>query len=178
MNISNIFAIICSLNFVLLDAIFSITKQLPSKALFCFGAFFLLLPIILLISNLYSIKQSVNCKKWPHVRGRISEVECKRNLLTPLRGERFRLIYDYYVKDKLHSNDQFNPNKANVAKKDLFHIPQLRRKDEKKIIGTYVKVFFNPEDTWESFICNKVYFEFSSLLLPSLNALIITWYIF
>ena len=131
-----------------------------------------------MLYTLKKIRKASEGKRWPHVRGKVSDIEEKNSILDIIREKRFVLIYDYYVKDRLHSNDQFNPNKVIVSKKDLFHNPQLRNKDIKDIEGTYIKVFFNPKNPWESMICNKTYFDFSSLLLPSVNTLIITLYIF
>lgn len=178
MSLSNIFSIICLVNFFLLEYVFSLTKILSPFVMMFFALFFLILPIIILLSGISSIGRTLKSKEWPHVRGRISDVEAVRDLFSFFRGQRYVIVYDYYVKDKLHSNDQFNPSKVFVQKKDLFHIRQLRTKSIDNIEGTFIGVYFNPENPWEAIICNKTYLEFGSLLLPSVNALIITLYIF
>lgn len=117
-------------------------------------------------------------KNWPSVRGRVSSVDASDSILDGLLGQKFSMIYDYYVSDRLHSNDQYNSSKSIVRIKDLFDNKQLRNKNISNISGTMVKVYFNPENPWDSMLSNRVNFDAKVLLLPSLNALIIVLYLF
>jgi hypothetical protein len=178
LNLSNIFSIICIVNFFLIDFIFDINNKLSPIGVVFFGMFFLTLPIILLIITGINLKKSINGRKWPQVRGRISSIQLEDGIFNLILGQKFTMVYDYYVKDRPHSNDQFNPMKTSVKFKDLFHNHQLRNKSYSEIEGTIVKVYFNPNNPWESMLCNSTYFEFNILLLPSANALIIAGYLF
>jgi len=136
LSLSNIFSIICLANFFLLELVFSITKLLSPFALFFFGLFFLLLPAIILYFSASNIGKTFEAKKWPHVRGKITNVDLADDIFSFIRGQSFNMVYDYYVRDKLHSNDQFNPSKTNVTLKDLFHNKQLRNTSFTEIEGT------------------------------------------
>jgi hypothetical protein len=178
LSLSNLFSIICIINFLLIEFVFDISNKLPTLSLVFLGMFFLTLPILLLFFTAIKLKKAISGKKWPQVRGKISNISIKDSIFDFVLGQKFTLVYDYYVKDKLHSNDQFNPMKTTVRLKDLFHNHQLRSKSFSEIDGTIVKVYFNPSNPWESMLCNKTYFEFNTLLLPSLNSLIIAGYLF
>lgn len=177
MSLSNIFSIICFINFLLLELIFNLSEILPIEGNIIYAAFFLITPLVLLATSFFNLRKTINGQSWPHARGVISNVELDDGFLDRIFGCKFTITYDYYVHDRHHSNNQFNPLKSSIKEKDLFYNPQLRNKSFTQLEGTAVKVFFEPKNPWNSMLCNKIYFEFNELLLPSINAFIITTYL-
>jgi len=178
LRVTNIFALFCFINFFLLEYFFEVTKAFTTSTLIIYATAFLFLPLFLTLSTTIGAGKNLKTKRWPAVQGRISSVEIKDDLFRKGEGRRFTILYGYYVKDRLHTNDQYNLTEDIITKSHLIGYPYLYRTPIDKLDGKIIKIFYNPDNPWESVISKDYRFDGDKLLIPSSNALIIILYLF
>jgi hypothetical protein len=174
MRLSNVVTITCFFIFSLIEWVFNVSDSLGLYGYVVFCCFFLLLPITYLFGHIYLINKSVKSRNWPYVQGKIDSTEYNPSTF----GDTFNISYSYYVNDRHHNANNFSYTKEDIRMSDLFSVITLKHKSYSELEGTALRVYYDPSNAWNAIISNKVSVDFTGLMLPSFNALFVSFYLF
>ncbi len=174
MCISNVISISCIVIFTLLELVLSVSSSMGVAGYVVFCSVFLLLPVSYLFIAMFLLNRNIKAKNWPYVTGKITDTEYNPSTF----GDTFSLSYSYFVKDRMHNSKRFDHIKQDIRMSDLFNVLTLKTKSYSQLEGTAVRVYYDPKNAWNAVLCNKVILDFTGLILPSFNALIVSFYLF
>jgi len=143
---------------------------------------FFLMSIMMLILGCVLLYQSYvdfrlkQTKKWPHVMGRITEIEFKESFLS---GKTIKLHYSYLVRDVNYRNDIFDYNQKNATEGLLRMMPGMRdfTGDIYEMEGKMIRVYYHPKTPWKSVLSNKIEQDQSMVAIPALMIIITCLYV-
>lgn len=105
-------------------------------------------------------------RTWPHVMGRIGDVEMIQNSVRP---NRIRLEYSYVVNDIDYTNDIFDYASPVATEGMIRALPEFRDiKKIKDLKGQLVRVYYKPKTPYHSSISRRFEQDSRIVTLPSI----------
>lgn len=142
---------------IVLSVVLSVSMELVSGKITALPITVLVLMIVGLSVSLimYWIRQSKlsKARTWPHVMGRISEIESIKGGMRPTR---IRLEYTYVVNDIDYTNDVFDYASPVATEGMIRALPEFREiRTFKDLKGQMVRVYYQPKSPYHSSISRR-----------------------
>lgn len=171
------------ISFLMVGAFFFLLLGLPVEGRETHALMSILMMLTLIIALMTEIiirMKSYRRSKWPHVMGRVTDLEIEPSLLG---GNNYRFTYRYTVEDKEFTNNQYDFLFSRAAYGDIWLNRNIKfRESPEEVIGEMVSVYYDQEAPWNSAISRVANRGLASMFYPSsavtAMSLIYLWILF
>jgi hypothetical protein len=155
---------------IVLSVVLSVSMEIVTGTVKVLPVTVLVLMILGLSVSLcmYWVRQGKlsQARTWPHVMGRVTEVEVLRKSIIPTR---VRIEYSYTVNDIGYTNDIFDYASPQATEGMVRAIPEFRDVSSMKdLVGKMVRVYYKPKTPYHSSISRRFEQDSRIVTIPAI----------